>query len=178
MTLNDKKSNGVKNIPVEFLKMTAKCLSSIISKLFNIGVQKEIFSSKLKVAKTTPLFKSDYTYKTSNYRPIFVLSLFSKILEKIFCNRLNNYFTTHNIISKQQFGFRSKNSADDVISDVINKLQNLRDKKQITCLILFDLSRAFDPVNRCIFISKLKKHGIRGNLLTLISNYLPERTSS
>jgi len=65
---------------------------------------------------------------TANYRPILILSPFSKIFEKIIHKILITYFDTNNTITKEQFGFRSKHSTNHVISDVVNKLLNLRDK--------------------------------------------------
>ena len=123
----------------------------------------------------TPLYKSGPTHKTTNYRPISILLSFSNIFEKIIYNRLNNYFSTHNVLAKEQFGFRTKHSTNHVISDVTNKLQNLRDNNYSTCLILLHLSKAFDTVNHKILLNKLEKYGIRGNSLTLIRSYLTNR---
>ena len=83
MTLNDKKSNRNENIPVKFLKMTAVCISLMLSILFNKCIQKGIFLSKLTVAKVTPLFKSGYSYKIIYYRSISTYLLSQKYLKKI-----------------------------------------------------------------------------------------------
>ena len=155
--------------------MTSEITSSLLSNLFNKCILRGSFPNRLKIAKVTPLYESGPTHKTTNYRSISILSPFSKIFEKIIYNRLNNYFSTHNVLAKEQFGFRTKHSTNHVISDVTNKLQNLRDNNYSTCLILLDLSKAFDTVNHKILLNKLEKYGIRGNSLTLIRNYLTNR---
>ena len=155
MKLNEKKAVGIENIPIKFLKMTAECTSLLLSKIFDKCISKGVFPSKLKIAKVTPLHQSGYSYKSTNYRPISILSPFSKVFEKIIYHRLNNYFITHNILAKQQFGFRAKHSTSHVISDVINKLQNLRDNHHTSCVILLDLSKAFDTVNDSILLDKI-----------------------
>ena len=154
MNLNEKKAIGIENIPIRFQKMTSTMTSSLLSNLFNKCILRGSFPNRLKIAKVTPLYKSGPTHKTTNYRPISILSPFSKIFEKIIYNRLNNYFSTHNVLAKEQFGFRTKHSTNHVISDVTNKLQNLRDNNYSTCLILLDLSKAFDTVNHKILLNK------------------------
>ena len=112
------------------------------------------------------------SFKATNYYPISVLSPFSKIIEKIIYKRLNKYLTRHNILVKEQFGFKAKHSTNHVIADVTNKLQNYRDNKRFACLILLDLSKAFDTVDHQIVLNKLQKYGIRGNFLQLLNDYL------
>ena len=101
--------------------MSAEYISSLLSKLFNECILKEIFPSRLKIAKVTPLFKNGCANNATNYRPISIL-LPSKIFERVIYIRLNNYFTTHNVLAREQFGFRTKHSSNHVISDIINKL--------------------------------------------------------
>ena len=111
--------------------------------------------------------------KDTNYRPIPVLSLFSKIFEKIIHKQLENYFTSWNTPSKKEFWFRAKHSTNHVILfDVINKLKNVPDIEGFLCLILIDLSKVFDTANYDILISKLEEYAIRGNFLKLTKNYL------
>ena len=140
----------------------------VLSNIFNKCIQDGVFPSKLEVAKITPIHKGGCTFKATNYRPISVLSPFSKIFEKIIYKRLNKYLTRHNILAKEQFGYRAKHSTNHVIADVTNKLQNYRDNKHFTCLILLHYSKAFDTVDHQIVLNKLQKYGIRGNFFAII----------
>ena len=156
-TVHGKKLVGIENIPMKFIKMSAEYTSSVLADMYNKCMQDGVFPSKLKIAKVTPIFKNGCRYTASNYRPISVLSPFSKIFEKIIYNRPNNYFSNHNILTNEQFGFRVKHSTSHVICDVINKLQNSCDNEKFTCLILLDLLKAFDIVKHKILFSKLEK---------------------
>jgi len=71
-----------------------------------------IFPSRLKYAIITPIFKNGDKRKVANYRPIFLLPSFSKILEKIMYSRLMNHLETNNILAPEQFGFRPSSSTD------------------------------------------------------------------
>ena len=115
--------------------MTAEYTLSLLSKIFNNCILNGVFPSKLKIAKVTLIYRSGYRYKSTNYRPISILSPFSKVFEKIIYYRLNDYFNSHKILAKQQFGFRVKHLTSHVMSDVIIKLQNLRDDRHTSCLV-------------------------------------------
>ena len=150
MHLNEKKSAGIENIPIKFIKMSAEYISPVFTSSYNKCMQIGVFPSKLKIAKVTPIYKNGCTYTASNYRPISVLSPFSKTFEKLIYHRLNHYFSNRDILTSEQFGFRAKHSTSHVITDVTNKLQNFCDNRNFTCLILLDLPKAFDTVNHQI----------------------------
>ena len=88
----------MENIPVKFIKMTATYTALLLSDIFNKCALDGVFLLSLKIAKVTPIFKSGSKVKAANYRPISVLSPFSKIFEKIIYNRLNKYFLKNDMI--------------------------------------------------------------------------------
>ena len=102
MCLNEKMAASIENIPIKFIKISSECISAVLSNIFNKCIQDGVFPSKLKVAKITPIHKGGCAFKATNYRPILVLSPFSKIFEKIIYKRLNKYLTRHNILAKKQ----------------------------------------------------------------------------
>jgi len=107
--LKGKSSAGFDEIP----EVLVKCCSHYISKpliyVFNLSFRFGIFPDLMKKAKISPLFKKGYKQDIQNYRPIAVLSVFSKILEKMMYNRLLSFLKKFNILTDEQNGFRNKN---------------------------------------------------------------------
>ena len=120
-------------------------------------------------------YKANERYLFENYRPISVLTCFSKLLEKITHKRLISYIEKHNILSKHQYGFRKNRSTEHAIIELTDKISKAIDDGKYTIGIFLDLSKAFDTVNHDILLKKLEHYGIRGNCLKWFESYLHER---
>ena len=93
--------------------------------------------------KITPIFKTGDETLLSNYSPIYVLSLFSKILERIMYNKIYKYIMEPKLLYNKQFGFQTDNSAEHAILNLVDDISNAFDKVGFTLGILIDLSKAF-----------------------------------
>ena len=103
------------------------------------------------------------------------MSLVSKVFEKLLCVCLEKFFTEHNIITKQQFGFRPGYSTKMAITNLNERLKKNLDEGGFTCCVFLDLSKAFDIVNHKMLLKKLQFNDIRGNMFSLLNNYLSNR---
>ena len=121
------------------------------------------------------MFKSGDSKVFNNYRPVSLLSQFSKILEKLFNIRLINYINKNNILYEGQYGFRKNHSTALALFDFIEKLTSAIDKKKITVGVFIDLRKAFDTIDHEILLKKLNMYGIRGIPLLWITSYLNNR---
>ena len=90
-------------------------LLNIINKL----IEKDVVPDLLKIAQVIPIHKKDDASLPGNYRPILLLSVFDKILEKVICTRLRKFMRKHNILYKYQYGFREHHSTSHAIMDVV-----------------------------------------------------------
>jgi Reverse transcriptase (RNA-dependent DNA polymerase) len=103
-----------------------------------------IVPDDLKIAKIIPIYKCDDKKIISNYRPISVLPVFSKILERLIYNRLLNFIDQQCILSRSQYGFRKNISTAMALVDLIDKISSSIEKNEYTIGIFIDLAKAFD----------------------------------
>ncbi len=121
------------------------------------------------------VFKSGNNLDPSNYRPISILTIFSKILEKLFYSRLFSFIDKHHILHPNQFGFQPKKSTSLAVANVLSTLINKINTNKHVALILFDLRKAFDLINHKLLIKKLQHYGIRGIASEWLASYLANR---
>ena len=133
--LSSDKTYGLYSVPTKILKSAKYPLSVLLAQMINRSFTDAKYPSKLKNSKITAIFKSEYETDPTNYRPIFLLSVFNRIFEKLVYKRLIEY------------GFRSRHATEHAIQDILNTIQSNMGRKQYTCAIFIDLKKAFDTVN-------------------------------
>jgi len=129
----------------------------------------------LKYAVVKPLFKKGDKTKLLNYRPISILSSFSKVLEKVLYKQLQNHLNKCSILAQEQFGFRSDFTTNKAIYKLINETLNALNSKLILGGIFFDLEKAFDCLNHDILLSKLQFYDVNGIARSWFVSYLQNR---
>ena len=90
----------------------------------------------------------------NNYRPISLLSVFSKLIEKIMHARLYAFAIKNNIIFKSQYGFQKNMSTLHSLIEITEKIRNTIENKKYGCGVFIDLKKAFDTVNHDILLKK------------------------
>lgn len=173
--LKNKKSVGFDEISTEVLKFVSNEIASPLSHVFNQCITKGIFPDKLKPTIVRPLHKKGDKVKLSNYRPVALIPILSKVFEKYIYNAITNFINKHKILTDQQKGFRKNMTINMAIYDLIKCAVLNMDIRKPICAIYMDMSKAFDCVDHCILMDKLYTYGLRGNVHDLIKSYLSDR---
>ena len=171
----NKTSSGYDGISMQTVKYISDIIAGPLAYIANLSFQTGTFPDNMKIAKIIPLFKSGDEQIYTNYRPVSLLPQFSKILEKLFNNRLQSYIEKNNIFYSGQYGFRLNHSTSLALIDLIENLTCSLDKQNTTIGIFVDLKKAFDTINHEILLEKLQLYGIRGTASSWVESYLMNR---
>ena len=172
--LKSGKAVGPSSLPVDILKLLKSVVSELLEFIFNASFETGIVPSNFKLANVIPIFKKGSKYCISYYRPISLLSVFNKIIEKLF-NRLIKFLKKRDIFFEKQFGFRANHSTEHALLCIIDKIQKAIENRNYSCGIFLDFSKAFDTIDRTILIKKLEYYGIRGVAKKWFISYLSNR---
>ena len=129
------------------------------SDIFNKIIDESHYPKSFKV----PIFKDGDPNEPNNYSPISSVPLFGKISEKITKKRLMSFLLKNKTLSRKQFGFLSRGSTVDALTEMLEHIQKLREKHVLAHCTLFALSKAFDTVDHSILLDKCSKYGLRQN---------------
>ena len=146
-------------------------LAKMINKSFDEGK----FPKMLKTARVVPIHKEGSKTDVANYRPISLLSSFSKIYEKLMHKRLLTFLDHNEVLFENQYGFRPGRSCEHALLNAQNTILNSLNKNEVALLLLIDFSKAFDMVDHDILLNKLYHYGVRGIAHKWFKSYLENR---
>ena len=173
--LKDSHSAGLDGIKPKILKKTYCPLLDILLRLYNNCMTAGCFPDILKFTKIIMIYKNGNRSCMTNYRPIAILSCFSKILDKYLNQQLQSFITKFKLVHHNQFGFVAGKSIDMALLKCIDFIRKGMVEENYVLSLFLDVSKAFDSVDHGILLNKLQHYGVRGLQLKLFESYLVNR---
>ena len=173
--LDVNKPTGPSTIPAWALKDGLTELYPHLTFIINAFIKENKFPSSLKAAEVIPIYKKDDRLEPTNYRPISITPVLSKVFERILLNQINEYLSKNSIMSNIQFGFRKQFSTNDALLYITETFRKELDAGNMTAVAFLDLSKAFDSIDHTILRKKLGILGFGVESLNLIDSFLHNR---
>lgn len=175
--INGIKTNSVGDdgISIKDLKL---CLPFCINPLINIlntCIINGVFPLTWKKAIVKPLAKVSTPKELKDLRPISILAVVSKILERHIYDQTYEYFCDNSLMPSTQSGFRRNHSTSTTLINLIEDICNNIDNNKCTCVLLLDYSKAFDNINQSLLLAKLHHYGFSANTINFFRSYLINR---
>ena len=153
-------------------------LLPVITHIVNLSISSRCFPSSWKCAKIVPLHKKDERTNPSNFRPVALLPIFSKILERAIFQQFIEYLESNRILHPSHHGFRSAHSTCTALLQMYDTWVDAQAEGEISAVIMLDMSAAFDVVDHPILLDKMKLYGFNECSLSWLSSYLSNRSQS
>ena len=160
------KAAGIDNLSGKLLKDGAEILAKPLNEICNLSINSKTFPNACKVTNQKPIFKKGKKTDPSNCKPIYLLSLISKVLERVIHDRTNAFLIGSNSLYNYQYGFRTNHSNSLCLSFLTKKILKGFDECLLTGMILIDLQKAFDTINHEILFKKVKAMGFSEGSIT------------
>ena len=173
--INIDKSSCIDQISSQVIRDAFLAIPEKIVQLFNLSFELADIPDSWKIAKVTPLQKPGNKSDVSNLRPVSLLPIPSKLIEKIVHNRIYKHCKENNILDKKQGGFRPNHSTTKSTAFFINDIYTAINNNEMLIATFIDAMKAFDTVNHNILLKKMKLYGVGGKVLAWLEDYLNER---
>jgi hypothetical protein len=179
-SISEIKSNavGADALPLRFIKMILPLITPYITHLYNTSFMTSIFPSAFKFSLIIPINKIPSPVSPSDYRPVSILSVLSKGLERLAHEQMSSFVTRKGLLGEHQSGFRGGHSTTSALICVSDDIRSAMDKRQATLMVLIDLSKAFDCIYHPLLLKKLRNYGFSDSGVAWVRSYLFDRQQS
>lgn len=175
LSLKNSNSCDIEGLQIKPIKNTIDTTAGVLEYIINQIFSQGKFPKRLQLARVSVIFKGGDRNIMSNYRPISILPIFSKVVEKLIHKRMTAFMTIHTIMTPCQFGFIKNRSTESALLFQKEIILNSFEQESYMLGIFVDYSKAFDRINHRTLAEKLEHYGFRGQFLQLLNSYLNDR---
>ena len=175
INLKNSGSSGLDFIDTSTIKLAKTEILPALTHIINLSIRSATFPAQFKKAKVIPLHKSGDKLNPKNYRPVAILPVFSKLLERAVFIQVVDYFEANNLLHPNHHGFRANHNTTTALLQMYDTWVEAMDRGEATGVVFLDMSAAFDMVSHSLLLRKLQLYGLDMASLTWMKSYLADR---
>ena len=175
VSLSDTASTRSHNISSKMLKLSHHAISPILVEIFNHSIMTSTFPDQWKLTVVVPIFKKGEVNNINNYRQLALLSVLSKVFEKVIAKQLLEHLDKTCSLSPSQFSYRQGFSTESALLRLFKLLFSARQTSMYTSVTTIDFSKAFECLNHSLLMDKLHQHGLSNSTVQWFTSYLADR---
>ena len=168
-------THDLDGLDTKILRLAAPVITNSLTYAFNLCIMKSTFPNAFKIAKVIPLYKSGDSSNPSNYRPISIVSVLAKPLEKHINKQLLLHLDKYNLLHPNQSGFRKKHSCQTALTSLVEQWLTNINNDEFNDVIFVDFKKAFDTIDHNLLLWKLARYGMSDCVMDLFRSYLSNR---
>ena len=176
--LKNSKSCGIDSIDTYVLKLIKPCIIPAVTHIVNLSIQSATFPEKWKFSKIVPLYKKDDPLNAKNYRPVALIPILSKVLERAIFIQMIQFLETNNLFHPSHHGYRPGHSTCTALIELYDSWVEALERGELSGVMLIDLSAAFDCVDHPLLLEKMKVIGFDDHCIKWCHSYLTNRHQS
>ena len=174
--LSNSSSFGMDMIDTFTVKLIKADIIHALTHIINLSITTRTFPNSWKKSKVVPLYKKDDVLNPKNYRPVAILPVFSKVLERVIFNQVVVYISENNLIHPSHHAYRSNHNTTTALIQMYDIWLDSLEKAEMAGLCFLDMSAAFDIVDHSLLIKKLELYGFESSMVEWVSSYLTGRS--
>ena len=172
------KATGLYGFGIKITNLTLPEISQSLANIYNTSIYEAVFPTNFKKARLTPVYKKDSPHDKNNYRPISVLPIISKSLERHVASSYVEYLTNHGLLYSKQSAYRPGHSYETALLSLTDNWLKAMDDSELVESVFLDISKAFDLVSHDMLLSKIAKYHASQPTLRWFRSYLCDRTQT
>jgi len=171
-SMSPNKAPGIDKTPMRVIRGCLQAISHPVTSIINTSLLSVCFPNVWKIAEVKPILKDGDHEIANNNRPISLLPILSKACERVAHDQFMEYLTSKNRLSTKQSGNKKSHSTETSVIQTTDMILGAIDKKQLTAVVLLDMSKAFDSINHNMLLVKLQDVGASPSAIQWFRSYL------
>ena len=173
--LRNSKSCGLDNIDTYVLKLIKPHIIPAVTHIINLSIETSTFPEAWKYSKIIPLYKKDDPLNAKNYRPVALIPVLSKVLERVIFIQIVHYLESNNLFHSSHHGYRAGHSTCTALIELYDSWMEAVERGELSGVMLIDLSAAFDCVDHALLLEKMRVLGFNDSSIRWCQSYLSNR---